>query len=260
MSHSFDRFIGTDTYFENPYAIWADLREHGAVLWSEARRVWLVPRYQDVHAALRDNRMLSQRPVAALLDQPETTRAQVADMQAWANLQLVFRDPPYHTRVRRIINDGFNQYTAEDLQAIVHSAVDALLTPCLDRGSIELQSEFARPLPHYVLSRMLGIPFERMQRLRHLSYELTSFITPDPCRRGDPAVAHGFWKEMVGYVEEAIADRRARPGKDLIDTLVAARACNELESDDELVASCCVLFTAGIETITMFFGSQASTG
>ncbi|MCB0049974.1 MAG: hypothetical protein KDE24_10585, partial [Caldilinea sp.] len=49
-----DEHLGTPEFYADPYPVLRRLREEAPVVWSERMGGWLVTRYADVVAALRD--------------------------------------------------------------------------------------------------------------------------------------------------------------------------------------------------------------
>jgi cytochrome P450 len=78
-----------------------------------------------------------------------------------------------------------------------------------------------------------------------------------PILEDRPLVAEGQMarRALGGYVRELIAARRARPGSDLVSTLVEAADDDGLLSDSELVAMTVLLLVAGTETTVSLIGT-----
>jgi cytochrome P450 len=168
----------------------------------------------------------------------------------YLTLWMVFRDPPEHTRLRRLAAKVFNVRSINALRADIEGITGWLLERLRERREFDFIAEFAGPLPALVIMRMLGVPEQELARLKRLSDEMGLFIgsardTPDKYARAEAATA-----EMAALFRGLIALRRAAPAGDLLSELVQVEDGGERLSEDELVATCILLLFAGHETTT----------
>src|SRR5262245_33178597 len=91
----------------DPYPLYAALREAAPVHRVERLNMWLVMRYADVNAGLRDPRLSSERRPAGAHLLPAELQARLVPFYESVQLWALFRDPPYHTRVRALLNKAF---------------------------------------------------------------------------------------------------------------------------------------------------------
>src|SRR5439155_16904532 len=188
------------------------------------------------------------RPFFATL--PSAEAARMSELVRILTLWMVFRDPPEHTRLRRLASRVFHVRSMHALRPNVEALTSWLLEGIGERSSFDFIAEFAGPLPALVIMHMLGVPRAELARLKRLSDEMALFIgsardTPDKYRRAEAATG-----EMAGIFRDLIAMRRAKPQRDLLSELIQADDEGERLSDDELVASCVLLLFAGHETTT----------
>jgi hypothetical protein len=163
---------------------------------------------------------------------------------------MVFRDPPEHTRLRRLAAKVFNVKSIGALKPRIEALTKKLLDELHEKREFDLIAEFAGPLPALVIMDMLGVPEGELARLKRLSDEMALFIgsareTPEKYGRAEAAT-----KEMAAIFRELIAARRARPQNDLLTELVGVEDAGERLTEDELVATCVLLLFAGHETTT----------
>ena len=235
----------------DPFPFYARMRDEDPAHWSPVLRAWVLTRYDDVKRACLDTQGMSSdrlRPFFASL--PPEERSRVTELMRYLTLWMVFRDPPEHTRLRRLGAKVFNVRSINALRADIESVTAWLLGRLGERREFDFIAEFAGPLPALVIMQMLGVPKEELARLQRLSDEMALFIgsardTPDKYARAEVATA-----EMAAFFRSLIAQRRAAPARDLLSELVQVEDGGERLSEDELVATCILLLFAGHETTT----------
>ena len=219
---------------DDPYPAYARLRDESPV--HRADGYWIVSRYADVLACLRDHQNFSSE--------------QGTGVDFATNPNLINIDPPDHTRLRRLVQRAFVPSRVAALEPVVNELMDEMLTPLFGRNNVELIAEFAAPLPVAVVARMMGVPRTHQgdfKRWADLAMEaLAGRVRPE---RTD--VIEEGRREMVGFFREIVAERRRRadPGDDLVGVLLTA-SDDETLSAAEVIAFCCLLLVAGSETTT----------
>ena len=214
-------------------------------------KAWVLTRYDDVKRVCLDTGTMSSdrlRPFFATLPPPEAMK--VAELVRYFTLWMVFRDPPEHTRLRRLAAKVFNVRSISALRPNIERLTHWLLDAVSEKREFDFIADFAMPLPALVIIDMLGAPREELARLKRLSDEMALFIgsardAPEKYQRAGAAT-----REMAGIFRELIGARRAQPQRDLLSELVALDDGGERLSDDELVAMCILLLFAGHETTT----------
>ena len=235
----------------DPFPLYSRLRDEDPAHWSPSLKAWVLTRYDDVRRVCLDTAGMSSdrlRPFFAAL--PGAEAAQVAQLMRYLTLWMVFRDPPEHTRLRRLAAKVFNARSIHALRGEVETISRWLLDALQERDEFDLIAEFAGPLPALVIMHMLGVPRGELPRVKRLSDEMALFIgsardAPDKYARAEAATA-----EMAGLFRDLVTMRRARPSRDLLTELVQVEDQGERLSDDELVATCVLLLFAGHETTT----------
>jgi hypothetical protein len=160
---------------------------------------------------------------------------------------ILWRNPPEHTRLRRLVNKAFTPAVVQALRPEIESLVDELLDASEGFGRMDVIADLAYPLPVRVISQLLGLPREDFDMFRAWSRDLVGAFDPargpDAVERGNSAIA-----AFMGYFSDLIAERRARPRDDLLSALITARDAGDALSEDELLANVIFLFVAGHET------------
>jgi cytochrome P450 len=234
----------------DPFPLYARLRDEDPAHWSPRLKAWVLTRYEDVKRVCLDSTMSSDRlrPFFATLPPPEASK--IAELARYLTLWMVFRDPPEHTRLRRLAARVFNVRSINALRPNIESLTAWLLDRLAERKEFDFIGDFAMPLPALVIMDMLGAPREELARLKRLSDEMALFIgsardAPEKYERAGAAT-----REMADLFRELITARRAAPQRDLLSELVALDEGGDRLSDDELVATCILLLFAGHETTT----------
>jgi cytochrome P450 len=237
-------------FIADPFPAFRALRARDPVHWCEGLRGHVLTRYADVKPLLGDPRLSADRitPFAKALAPAERKgAAALIDLLArWA----VFVDPPDHTRLRRLLNAGFTPRAVEGLAPGIRLVVDRLIDGAAGQGRMDLIADFAYPLPATVIALLIGAPARDIGLFKRWSDDLAQFVGSAVTRPNRRATAAAAARDMARYFRGLIAERRARPGGDIVDALIAARDAGGALSEDELVATCVLLLFAGHETTT----------
>jgi len=233
----------------DPFPLYRRMQDEDPVHWSPRLKAWVLKRYEDVKRACLDTAGMSSdrlRPFFAA--QPASEAARMAELTRILTRWMVFRDPPDHTRLRRLAAKVFNVRSIHALRPNVESMTAWLLDSLGAREQIDFVAEFASPLPALVIMDMLGVPRGELPRLKRLSDEMALFIGSAREAREKYDRAERATKEMAALFGELIAARRAAPQSDLLSALVNLEEEGDRLTDDELVAMCVLLLFAGHET------------
>ena len=255
LAPALDYVTNDPAFLADPFPLYRRLRDEDPAHWSPRLKAWVVTRYEDVKRICLDATMSSDRlrPFFASLPQGEVQR--LADLARYLTLWMVFRDPPEHTRLRRLASKVFNVRSIQALRPRVESLTQWLLDSIGERREFDFIADFAGPLPALVIMDMLGAPREELARLKRLSDEMALFIGSARGASEKYARAAAATREMAGIFRELVTARRAAPQRDLLTELVALEDAGDRLSEDELVAMCILLLFAGHETTTHHLGN-----
>jgi len=256
-------------YHERLYEIYREYRENDPVhcageLQPSGQASWFLFRYADVNLVLKDPRFVREwttvfpetaqpSPAAdpAGAAQPPRTPASFHDM---ADRWMLLRDPPDHTRLRRLVNKAFTPKTVERLVPRVAEIAHELLQPGLKDGGMDLIEAYAFPLPVIVIAEMLGVPAADRPKFRAWSNALAAALdmywTEEVARRAADATG-----EIWEYMSRIILERRRNPGPDLLSALIHAHDQGDRLSEEELIAMAILLLVAGHETTVNLIGN-----
>ena len=234
----------------DPHAYWNDLREtepiagrHGPVT---GNRFWLLTAYEDCVTALRSP-VLGKEPEKHL---PADVIGDVGDQGPFDVLgkNMLFVDPPDHTRLRGLVRGGFSNRTVAELEPRISEIVDGLLDDIDLDEPFDLIECFALPLPVTVIAEMLGIPEPDRPRFRAWSQAIVGNL-------GSMEEAMTAGMEFIQYLNEMAELRRADPRDDMISYLVHVEEDGNRLDHQEYLAMVFLLLVAGHETTVNLIGN-----
>ena len=243
-------------FLENPYPTYGALRRFDPVHRLPDGSYFLT-RYDDCLSVYRDAATWSS-------DKKVDFRPNFADSLLYEHhtTSLVFNDPPYHTRVRKLLAPAFTPRALRTLQPRIESLVDRLLETAAERGEIDLIADFAAAIPVQLIGDMLGIPPDERGPLRGWSLAILGALEPLLSRQqfdtGVSAVAD-FKDYLDNIISRRLQTSHHEPAE-ILSKLVeasdyAAQGGNEQLSKLELIHNCIFLLNAGHETTTNLIGN-----
>jgi cytochrome P450 len=229
----------------DPPELLAERREHCPIskvgLW-DGRDAWLITRYEDANAVLRDRRISA-----------DSTNPGFPSLSPGRPVPIVKRsfsrmDDPKHAELRQMVAHEFSAVRVDqlrpDIQRVVDRRADHLLAA---ERPADLVSEFAQPISMTVLSNVIGIPHDAMAFfLEHIE----SIVSRDQVS-SQTGTADG---EMFDALDALVTEQQREPG----DTLIGRLTANELRrgtiSCEELVRIVQLLLVAGYENPANMMG------
>lgn len=246
---AFDQVVLTPEYLEDPYPFYAELRSEQPVYWSEAVGAWLLTRYDDVTAGLRDQRLGSGTRIKAYVRQmPQDEQERFNPISDHISTWVGMSDPPDHTRLRALVDRVFTARMIAGLRPRIQEITDELLGERLNEGRMDVVADLAFLLPVIVICEMLGLPAGARGEFKRWSNDIAGFMGT-----GQPQVdladrAQRSMYEMKEFLGEVFEQRLRDPEEDLISSLVAAEREEDRLTQDELFGMCVQLLVAGHET------------
>jgi cytochrome P450 PksS len=239
--------IASPDFKANPFPFYARLRSEVPVYRTklpDQRSAWLVTRYPDVVALLKDDRFSKDQMTARDLPWiPGMFKPLIRNM-----LDL---DAPDHTRLRGLVQKAFMPRLIENLGQRIQALADELLGRVQSHGRMDLIYDYALQIPTTIIAEMLGVP--QKDRLKFHRWS-SGAISASASRWGILAAIPPMMAFMR-YVRSLIKARRANPEDDLITALVRAEEAGDKLSEDELLAMVVLLLIAGHETTVNLIGN-----
>jgi cytochrome P450 len=229
---------------DDPYPIFAWMRDHAPLYRNEERDFWALSRFADVSAALRDPGLYSSSNGISL--EPD-----LWGPDAVKTAGFLAMDPPQHGAMRRTVGAVFKKRWVADTEPRVRELTRQRLEPLLERETFDLAGELAAALPHDVMCEVMGIPVADRDALR-ADNDLLNHCEDGVAERSAETVTAGL-RLATYYVQHVRATRR-RPGDDLTSRLVAARVDGGPLTDHQLVAMLFLLVSATNESTGKLLG------
>ena len=144
----------------DPFPVFAQMRAHDPVHWNRRLKCWVLTRYEDVKQVLLDKEMSSDRLRPFFASMPGDEAKRIGDIIRYLSLWMVFKDPPEHTRLRRMASKVFNVKSMQGMRAKAEEISAWLLEVVADKAEFDLIADYAGPLPCLVIMAMMGAPRE----------------------------------------------------------------------------------------------------
>ena len=237
----------------DPYDTLRRLREErpvAEVRVGRRRSVWLVTRYDEAVAALKHPLLVKDR--FAML--AATGMPLGSWMPAFARplaRNMLDIDDPDHRRLRAIVQPAFNARLIERMRARVTELSKELLDGLAKRGSFDLMTDYAMPIPTTIIAEMLGVPVQDRAKFHRWT---RTIVLADSSNLAMLTALPSVWS-FVRYLRALIEEKRREPADDLISALVLAEAEGDRLSADEVLAMAFLLLVAGHETTVNLIGN-----
>jgi cytochrome P450 len=233
-------------FTDDPYPQYAALRA-AAPVYQHPLGFWLLTGYEDVAWLLRASLSVEDRNIAAGTFTQLREQMYGEDAARPRGVSMLDRDPPDHTRLRRLVSKAFTPRAVQALQPRIACLVDTMLDAAEQEGRVDLVEALAFPLPFAVIAEMLGTPSADHERIRQLSGTVVRSLEPvaDPALAAAIAAADA---ELTEIAAGMIAWKRAHPADDLLTALINAEDGGDVLDDEELIAQTLLLYIAGHET------------
>jgi pimeloyl-[acyl-carrier protein] synthase len=223
---------------EDPHSFYHQLRAADPVHWSDASNCWVLTRYDDVEAVLKDPRF-GRGTTYRIVAQNDDELNSVEKLRSHL---MPFKDGEEHARIRGAINDIFRQRVAR-LQPVIQELADGLLDAVADRKQFDLVGEYTYPLSVGVISHLLGIPDEDRDLFKKYSKHFSALLAPRKTQE-DIDMANELIVDMGGYFKTLLERNREAGSENLLGDMFAMNAMN----DDEMLVMPIFLIFAGHET------------
>jgi cytochrome P450 len=250
--HEFDLF--SSEFKANPFPTYAQMRKEAPIYGHEApdgSTIWYITKYADVLAVLKDNDHFCKDPRNTGLSNVPGNASRKTAMHQLINENMLFSDPPNHTRLRALISQAFTPQRIAHQADFVQQTAEKLIIQFQSLGEVDLISAFALPLPVFVICKLLGIPDEDRDDVAFWSQAI---ISP-----GSRDLNFSSRKQrvqaLIQYLSNIFSLRSADPKDDLISALVHAEEGGDKLSSTELSSMVNLLIVTGHETTVNLIGN-----
>ena len=240
----------------NPYPLYHKLRNHDPVHWDPFLHAWVVTRYSDVVHVLH-HFSASRTPTPEQLSALNLSALNpIAEVMV---RQMLFLDPPDHTRLRALASAAFTPRRVEQLRSHIQEVMDTLLDAVVARGSMDVIADFAGPAPAIVTCELLGVPAKDHAKLKEWSQDFAEMLgnfqhNPDRFPRVLQSV-----QNLCDYFRSAMQEQRVHKAEGLVQAMMAAEIEGARLTEDEIIANLIVTMVGGLETTTNLVGNGVLT-
>lgn len=250
------RFIPTDPEFlRDPYPTYAQLRREAPFYWYAPWQAYIVTRYRDIDALLRDRRL--GRVLENVRDKPAQMPEAHWQFEMTRAGSLLELEPPDHTRIKGVFHQTFTPKRVRALADKVEALCQRLAAGLLARPErrAELIGEFAQIIPVTVIADLLGIPEADRSRLVPWSKAIIGWFEPERTPEAEQAAIDAA-QEFYHYLKWLIPQKRAAPSDDLMSAMIAVHDREPARlSERELINNCILLLNAGHEAVVNVIGN-----
>ena len=240
----FDIEIDTD-----PYDIWRRLRDEAPLYRNERYDFYALSRFADVEAAHREPRMFSSAHGTVL---------ELMRDQPIGGGQMIFLDPPEHTRLRSLVSRAFTPRRMSELEDRIRDLCRDFLDNAGPRGTFDYVQDFGARLPAMVIASLLGVPIEDQNEVRGY-IDQVFHLEPDVGMIND--VSFAAMLELHGYISAQLQQRAAHPVDDMLTDLVQSEITEDGVTRqltlEESANFGILLISAGTETVARLLGWAA---
>lgn len=223
--------------FPDPYPMFADLRHTSAVTSFQFmnRTSWLVARYDDVVAVLKDGGTFSSRANA--------------EVSRFFGRSILEMDGTEHQRTRALVSPIFVPKRLDERLPLIEGIVHELLDGFAGDGRADLVRQLTTVFPVQVIAQIVGVPRTDYVKFMGWSLDLIAFAK-------DPARALAASGTLRDYLLPVVRARRAEPRGDVISMLVTGTVDGAGLSDEQVINFLRLLLPAGAETTSRLIGSM----
>jgi hypothetical protein len=240
----------------SPYRFYRELREADPVHWDPFLHAWAVTRYADIVTVL--GRFSADRTLTPEQLDGMGLGALKPIMEVVAR-QMLFRDPPAHTRLRNLCAAAFTPARVAVLRGHIQDIADGLIDRFIGQGRADIVDDFAAPMPAIVTAEMLGVPVSDHEKLKQWSIDFAEILgnfqhPPDRISRVVASV-----QDMTAYFRAAIRQQENDPQEGLVHSLVQAQVDGGRLIEEEIIANLILTMIGGQETSTNLISSGLLT-
>jgi cytochrome P450 len=247
----FDPF--SDDYFNDPTEVYRRLRDEAPVHFNERYGFYALSRFADVVSAHRDWQGFSSAHGIDL----STLSKDSAIIKSFRS--IIMMDPPEHDRLRALVSRVFTPRAVTALEPMIREVITGFIAEFEDADHFDVVADFSALFPVEIISRMLGVPADMRQQIRHW-LDLSLHREPgdlDPTPEGMDAIL-----QTGAYFYDLTVEKRKNPADDMLSRLtqVAVDRGDGTETgldDVEIAGFAGLLGGAGAETVTKLIGNAA---
>ena len=236
----------------NPYPLYRRLQTEDPVHWDPYLHAWVVSRYADVVIVLQ--RFSAQRQPSP----EQLTTLGLSELNPIAQVlvrQMLFLDPPAHTRVRALAAAAFTPPRVAAIRAHIQEITDSLIDRVLAAGRMDVIADLADPLPATVTAELMGVPVADRDRLKTWSKDFSEMLGNFQHNPGRATLMLETVEQMTGYFQARMREQVQQPREGVLNVLMNAEIDGDRLREEEVIANAIITMTGGQETTTNLIGN-----
>jgi cytochrome P450 len=243
-----------------PRAYYAAMRELDPVHWDEKLGMYLVSRYEDIAK-------IQQDPITFSVNKGYHTQQAAGFQEEFQEIlkrdgggyfpDAIMSDPPYHTRIRKLMEQAFTAHRVKELEPRIERVVVELIESMADRGAADAVQDFAVPLTIRIICEQLGLDWDIKDKIQRWSIAVTAQIGRMQDRQQMLDHAAQIC-DLQHYLIGKMKERQENPKEDMISDLVHAKegeGADSVLNFSEAISSIRALLIAGNETTATALGN-----
>lgn len=242
----------SQTFKTNPFPTFKIMRHQDPIFAHKApdgRTIWYITQYEDVVDVLKENKIFV-KDIRNASTSTQTPNAK-SSIQRLINENMLFADPPDHTRLRALVNQAFTPRRIQSMAPRIEEIASQLIHNVLEQKKMDIISDYALPIPLTVITELLGIPQADRDAVCDMSQAIISPGSRGLTYRARKQKVRAF----IAYLQELFQAREKHPQDDLITDLVQAETNGDRLSQPELSSMVALLIVTGHETTVNLIGN-----
>ena len=236
-------------YITNPYPLFRALRSEARLYWDFVLGGWFLTGYADVRTALADPRLTTTSSPFDVSQLPPDLQHELAPFGRVMDRVVLYTDATEHERLRRPLNRAFHPAAFERLRSEMETLANELLAEAERRGSMDVVSDYSRPLANHVMSELLALPDAHRAELiswcdRLKNFTMARRVGHETVLKANAAVKS--FQAVRAYIHTMIAARRENFADDVIGRSFAVEPNEALPTEDDVLANCVLFLHTGV--------------
>jgi pimeloyl-[acyl-carrier protein] synthase len=240
----------------NPYPLYRQLRSEDPVHWDPCLHAWVVTRYADVVTVLHDFSAERTPTPERLASMGLGELSPIAKVMV---KQMLFMDPPAHTRIRKLASYAFTPQRVAALREHIGEVVENLLDAVASRGGMDIIADLAVPLPYTITAEMLGVPIKDAAQLKEWSQDFAEMLGNFQLNPERATHVRSSVEAMANYFRDAFQRTKKHPRPGLIQSFLESDVDGDRFTEEEMIANTIVTMVGGQETTTNLIGNGMLT-
>jgi pimeloyl-[acyl-carrier protein] synthase len=237
------------SHVTNPYPLFRALRSEAPFYWDFVLGGWFLTGYNDVRAALADPRLTTTSSPFDVSQLPPDLQRDLAPFGRVMERVVLYTDTADHERLRRPLNRAFHPAAFERRRSEMETLADELLAKAERRGSMDVVSDYSRPIADYMMGELLGLPDDHHAELiaccdRLKNFTMARRVSHDTVVKAKAAVKS--FQAVRAYFRRMIAARRENFADDVIGRSFAVEPNEAPPTEDDVLANCVLFLHTGV--------------